>query len=301
MMILIISQNNEITTTEVIKELISMGKKFIRVHEDEIFEIKVRQKRILLQSSRSIFFLDEITSVWFRRGGLTFKRLKYTHTAINLNMNETQHWLEDYVRKTLESKRHINKESNAHINKLLVLDKAKELGFDVPEYYLAENTDDVNIGNTIIKTITGNVMLEEIRKNSGGFMYTSVVDEHEEGDFFITFFQKKIEKDFEIRTFYLNGQCWSMAIFSQKDEKTKIDFRKYNETNPNRNVPYILPSHVEEKIQQLMEYFDLNCGSLDFIKKGDHYYFLEINPIGQFLGMSHTCNYSLEQKIADYL
>ncbi|MGG5209948.1 grasp-with-spasm system ATP-grasp peptide maturase [Chryseobacterium sp. MIQD13] len=300
-MILIISQNNEITTTEVIKELIVMGKKFLRVHEDEIFEIKVQQKRILLQSSCNSFFLDDIKSVWFRRGGLVFKRLKYTNRSINLNMNETQHWLEDYVRKTLESKRHINKESNTHINKLLVLDKAKELGFDVPEYYLAENTHDTDLGNTIIKTINGNVMLDELRKNYSGFMYTSVVDEHEEGDFFITFFQEKIEKDFEIRTFYLNGKCWSMAIFSQNDEQTKVDFRKYNSAKPNRNVPYHLPPCLEEKIHTLMLYLDLNSGSLDFIKKGEKYYFLEINPIGQFTGMSNTCNYSLEQKIAEYL
>ncbi|MCT2407032.1 grasp-with-spasm system ATP-grasp peptide maturase [Chryseobacterium antibioticum] len=300
-MILIISQNNEITTTEVIKQLIAMDKKFIRVHEDEVFEIKTLNKRIVLESGRNRFFLDEIKSVWYRRGGLVFKRLKYANRSIHLNMNETQHWLEDYVRKTLESKKHINRESNSDVNKLIVLDKAKEIGLDVPEYYLAENTRDTKIGNTIIKTITGNAMLDEIRKNSGGFMYTSVVEEHEDGDFFITFFQEKIEKDFEIRTFYLNGKCWSMAIFSQNDEQTKVDFRKYNAVKPNRNIPYNLPTPVEEKVHQLMKSLDLNSGSIDFIKKGDQHYFLEINPIGQFTGMSNTCNYSLEQKIADYL
>ncbi|MDR2235437.1 MAG: grasp-with-spasm system ATP-grasp peptide maturase [Chryseobacterium sp.] len=300
-MILIISQNNEITTTEVIKHLIATDKKFIRVHEDEIFEIKTQSKRILLQSPRNSFFLDEIESVWYRRGGLVFKRLKYTNKSIHMNMNETQYWLEDYVIKTLESKRHINKDSNSNVNKLLVLDKAKEIGFDVPEYYLADNTHDTEIGHTIIKTINGNVILDDLRKNSAGFMFTSVVEENESEDFFITFFQEKIEKDFEIRTFYLNGKCWSMAIFSQNDEQTRIDFRKYNAVKPNRNVPFQLPVHIEEKIHHLMHSLDLNSGSIDFIKKGDTYYFLEINPIGQFSGMSNTCNYALEQKIAEYL
>lgn len=300
-MILIISQNNEITTTEVIKHLIATDKKFIRVHEDDVFEIKTRNKRILLQSPRNSFFLDEIESVWYRRGGLAFKRLKYTNKSIHLHMNETQYWLEDYVIKTLESKRHINKDSNSNVNKLLVLDKAKEIGFDVPEYFLADNTYDTEIGHTIIKTINGNVILDDLRKNSAGFMFTSVVGEHESEDFFITFFQEKIEKDFEIRTFYLNGKCWSMAIFSQNDEQTRIDFRKYNTAKPNRNVPFQLPLHIEEKIPHLMHSLDLNSGSIDFIKKGDTYYFLEINPIGQFSGMSNTCNYALEQKIAEYL
>ncbi|KMQ58480.1 alpha-L-glutamate ligase [Chryseobacterium angstadtii] len=300
-MILILSQNNEITTTEVIKYLIQMKKKFLRIHEDEVFEIKTQNKRILLESNRNIFFLDDIKSVWYRRGGLSFKRLKYDNRSIHLNMIETQYWLEDYVRKTLESKRNINKESNSDINKLIVLDKAKDIGFDVPEYFLAENTDDVEIEKTIIKTLNGNVMLNEIKKNFGGFMYTSVIKGHENGNFFITFFQEKIEKDFEVRTFYLNGHCWSMAIFSQNDTQTKVDFRKYNEIKPNRNVSYHLPLYLEQKINLLMQSFDLNSGSLDFIKKGDKFYFLEINPIGQFMGMSNTCNYFLEQKIAEYL
>lgn len=300
-MILIISQNNEITTTEVIRHLVIMKKKFIRINEDEIFEIRTQKKRIFLQSLNNHFFLDEINSVWYRRGRLNFKRLKYTNVSINLDMNETQHWLEDYVRMTLESKKHINKESTCHINKLIVLEKAKELGFEVPEYFLAENTDEVEINQMIVKTIGGNVILDEIKKDSGGFMYTSIVEKHEKNDFFITFFQEKIEKDFEIRTFYLDGKCWSMAIFSQNDKQTEIDFRKYNNKKPNRNVPYQLPKSIEEKIHLLMQFLDLNCGSIDFIKKENKFYFLEINPIGQFLGLSNTCNYQLERKIAEYL
>ncbi|SQB45601.1 ATP-GRASP peptide maturase, grasp-with-spasm system [Chryseobacterium jejuense] len=50
-----------------------------------------------------------------------------------------------------------------------------------------------------------------------------------------------------------------------------------------------------------MQSLDLNCGSLDLLKSGDKYYFLEVNPIGQFLGLSLICNYSLEKEIACYL
>lgn len=300
-MILIISQKNETATIDVIRHLMILKKKFIRVHEDEVFEIKTIKKRILIESSRNRFFIDEIESVWYRRGGLNFNRLKYSNHSILLHMNETQYWLEDYIQKTLESKRHINKESTSLINKLIVLDKARELGFDIPEYFLAENTDQVKLNKTILKTINGNVTLDEIKKDFSGFMYTTFVKERESQNFFITFFQEKIEKDFEIRTFYLNDHCWSMAIFSQNDEQTKTDFRKYNKKKPNRNVPYVLPKYIEEKINLLMKSLDINCGSLDFIKKGEKYYFLEINPIGQFSSLSHTCNYALEQKLAEYL
>ncbi|MDR6968206.1 ATP-GRASP peptide maturase of grasp-with-spasm system [Flavobacterium arsenatis] len=300
-MILIFSTNQEPTTTEVTRWLTFMKKSFIRVNENEVFEIKVNQKRIFLESQKNSFFLDEVSSVWYRRGGLIFKHCRYVNKAIDLHMDETQHWLQDYVSKTLESKRHLNKQTTNNVNKLIVLDKARESGLDVPKYFLAENTNDVILNETIIKSITQNVVLDDIEKDLDGIMYTNVVEEHENENFFISFFQEKIEKDFEIRSFYLDGKIWSFAIFSQNDEQTKIDFRRYNTKNPNRNVRYNLPIEIEERIHTLMKSLDLNCGSLDFLKNADTYYFLEVNPVGQFAGLSAICNYSLTREIANYL
>ncbi|MGK6343706.1 grasp-with-spasm system ATP-grasp peptide maturase [Chryseobacterium sp. DT-3] len=300
-MILIFSNNNDRTTIEVIRWLVSMNKDFILVNDDEIFDIKVNKKRFFLQSQKNSFFIDEIRSVWYRRGGLLFKRYQYSNNSINIYMNEAQHWLEDYILQTLESKKHINKQSNSHVNKLMVLEYARNIGLNVPEYFLAENTNEVLLNETITKSITGNVILDDISENEDGIMYTTIIEEIEKEEFFISFFQKKIEKDFEIRTFYLNGECYSMAIFSQNDDQTKTDFRKYNNEKPNRNIRYSLPKDIEGKIHKLMKMLDLNCGSLDFIKSGDFYYFLEVNPVGQFANVAYHCNYPLFRKIADYL
>ncbi|MCJ7934506.1 MAG: hypothetical protein MUW56_12925 [Chryseobacterium sp.] len=200
-MILIISKNKEATTDEVIKWLFILGKKFIRVNEDEVFEIKTKEKRVYIESTKNSFFIDDISSVWYRRGGLKFKRHYYENLSVDIHMSEHQHWLEDYVIKMLESKRHINKQSNCHVNKLLVLKKAEITGLDVPAYYLAENTDDVHLEKTIVKPIAGNPTLESIQENSYGVMYTSVIDKYTKDNFFISFFQEKIEKDFEIELF----------------------------------------------------------------------------------------------------
>ncbi|WHF51920.1 grasp-with-spasm system ATP-grasp peptide maturase [Chryseobacterium gotjawalense] len=216
-------------------------------------------------------------------------------------MMETQHWIVDYVIKTLETKKHVNKISSSAVNKLVVLETAKKVGLQVPNYYLSDNTDDVVLNKTIIKSIAGNAILQKFEKETDAAIYTSVVRIKEKEPFFITFFQEYIDKDFEIRTFYLNGKCWSTAIISQNDKKTRIDHRHYNHLKPNRNVPYNLPNEVEKKIKVLMEILDLNCGSIDFLKKGEDFYFLEINPIGQFTGHSAICNYNLENIIANYL
>ena len=278
-----------------------MDKKFIRVHEDEVFEIKTKEKRIYIKSQRNCFYIDEITSVWYRRGGLKFKNFQYDNASVDIHMQEHQHWLQDYVIKTLEAKKHINKQSNSAVNKLLVLAQAKKVGLDVPEYYLAENTDEAVLDKTIIKPLTGNITINTYKDYAESIMYTSVIDHKEEESFFITFFQEKIEKDFEIRSFYLNGKFFSTAIMSQNDEQTKTDFRKYNLEKPNRNVRYNLPVEIEEKTHQLMMLLDVNCGSIDFMKSGEKFYFLEVNTVGQFLGVTSICNYAAEQAIAEYL
>lgn len=302
-MILILSSNAEVTTDAVIMWLNDLKKAYIRVHEDEFFEIKIINKKFFLESYRNRFFIDDISSVWYRRGGgLKFKRGQYHHEAVNQNMNEAHYWLEDYVIKKLEAKKHINKQSNSRLNKLWVLEEAQKAGLKVPRYFLAENTDDVIPGKMITKSFTENVILKSAYEHQDGMLYTAVVTQQEQASFFPTFFQDKIEKEYEIRSFYLDGKIWSTAIMSQKDKQTETDHRKYNTAVPNRNVPYHLPLETGQKLNELFLALDINCGSADFIKgKDGQFYFLEINPLGQFLGLSAVCNYALDKEIALYL
>ena len=117
-----------------------------------------------------------------------------------------------------------------------------------------------------------------------------------------TFFQEQLIKSYEVRVFYFYGKCYSMAIFSQLDSQTSVDFRHYNNKNPNRNVPYELKKELQDKIKKLMETLGLDTGSLDFVKTIDgRLVFLEVNPVGQFGMVSFPCNYYIEQIIADHL
>jgi ATP-GRASP peptide maturase of grasp-with-spasm system len=111
--------------------------------------------------------------------------------------------------------------------------------------------------------------------------------------------QEEIRKRFDVRVFYLEGRMWAMAIFSQSDERTQVDFRKYNDLRPNRTVPYRLPQQVEARLDQLFRELDLNTGSADLVldECGEHV-FLEINPVGQFGMVSEPCNHYLEREVA---
>jgi len=156
----------------------------------------------------------------------------------------------------------------------------------------------------ITKSVSdGLYLFENTESNTGFFSYTEQLNldtvAQSPEQFSPSFFQECIDKKFEVRVFFLEDKCYAMAIFSQADEQTKIDFRKYNEQKPNRFVPFILPDEVDEKIKKLFRTLNLNTGSADLIiDKQDNYFFLEINPVGQFGMVSQPCNYFLEKKVA---
>ncbi len=118
----------------------------------------------------------------------------------------------------------------------------------------------------------------------------------------LTLFQEQIDKILELRVFYLKGKMWTSAILSQQQENTLVDCRNYDIEKMNRVIPYTLPKDIEAKINSFMKIISMDTGSIDIlVSNKNEYYFLEVNPGGQFTGYSEICNYNLEMKIAKHL
>jgi len=138
------------------------------------------------------------------------------------------------------------------------------------------------------------------------FMYTAALDaaavERLPERFAPSLFQERLDKACELRVFYLDGECHAMAIFSQRDPQTRVDFRNYNHERPNRNIPYRLRPATAAALARLMRELELATGSIDLIRTPDrHEVFLEVNPVGQFGMVSKPCNYHLERRMAEHL
>lgn len=137
-------------------------------------------------------------------------------------------------------------------------------------------------------------------------MFTTEITENDIGNlpeyFFPSMIQEEILKDFEIRVFYILGKVYSMAIMSQDNPQTMVDFRKYDIQKPNRFIPCDIDSDTKARISLFMDYMNLNVGSLDFIKgKDGRMYFLEVNYMGQFGMVDFPCNYGIHRYICDLL
>jgi ATP-GRASP peptide maturase of grasp-with-spasm system len=312
-MILIFSNEKDFTTDIVIDWLNFFKKKFVRVNfENEIeniyLDINDTGAKFYFYSKDKEINFDNIDSFWFRKSGLSFHK-QYFKCFGNKNIEKLKKFVLDeekivisFLEYLLSKKKSIGYIRNKQVNKLIVLAEAVRLEIKVPYSLITNSKNLISLNrNYIIKAISELIFFN--KRNKKHITYTKVINPIILDDFFnLSLFQKKIEKKFELRIFYLKGECYSMAIFSQNDIKTQVDFRRYNFKKPNRNVPFVIHDDLEVKIKKLMEKLELNTGSLDFIvdEKGD-YYFLEVNPSGQFGMVSYPCNYKLEKKIANDL
>ena len=217
--------------------------------------------------------------------------------------------LEQFIVFTLEQKRKLGSYYQGDANKLKSLAIAQDCMLTIPFSsvnshkktalsFIIEKSDVITKGIQGILSFgyddIGFSNMTEIVKNDD-------INEMSE-TFFPSFFQENILKIYELRIFYLVGEFYSMAIFSQKDEQTKVDFRNYNYEKPNRTVPYNLPKDIETKLDLFMKKMGLDTGSIDMIVTPElEYVFLEVNPVGQYGMTSIPCNYNLDKKIAKYL
>lgn len=267
--------------------------------------------------------LSQIHAYWYRRGELLYPSI-FVNRTVNPDLaksmqkyyaDEFEHSI-DMLHFMLKSSvaNHINAFEDIYTNKLINLECARQAGLKIPDSLVSNQPDVIKAflskhPKCIAKPIRypgGNV-----RSSNHYICYSQTthmitigeVDEflRTHDVFQPTHFQEYIDKEFEIRTFILNGRLFSMAIFSQQNEKTKIDFRNYDEESPNRNVPFQLPDYLEKQLIDFCQLIGINCGSMDILYQKGEYYFLEINPVGQLQWLSRSCNYAIEKHIAKTL
>ena len=265
---------------------------------------------ILPNSEYDISFLmdniQDISALWLRRGQLP--KIKIGHESLDKECDV----LHDYIHYLLENtENRIGSLQKAYNhNKLKDLQKAKAIGINTPESHIIFSKEqywniiDKSQKKWITKALKDIVHIEDAERISrAGFpseIHWKELDEFE--FYFPSFIQEKIEKEFEVRSFYIKGKFFSMAIFSQKNQRTELDYRNYDRQTPNRCIPFKLPEEIEFKLNLLMNKIEINTGSIDLIySKNGEYYFLEVNPSGQYGWLSVNCNFYIDREIARIL
>jgi ATP-GRASP peptide maturase of grasp-with-spasm system len=310
--ILICSDLSESSTDTVCSWLSYYNKNFLRISNENVITIK----EVIIKNNYLdiIFNIDEIEyklsnikSYWYRRSRLKFAKInqvKYQYEAIDLS-NEVNSFLQEEYNKVIEFFEYklnelsvLNKFNDNYINKLNVLALAQKLGIKTPETRVLNDFTKLKFDKN--KYITKAISDLTIKKNNRFFYcMTQRIDFRDGEDLFYSLVQKEVKKKFEIRSFFFNNKFFSSAIFSQENDKTSLDFRNYDDENPNRVVPFKLPQNIEDKLLKLCKTIDLKSGSFDLAYTNENDYILfEVNPVGQFEQVSFPCNYNIHKEIA---
>jgi ATP-GRASP peptide maturase of grasp-with-spasm system len=321
-MILILSEDGDNVTNLVIDWLQFKKIQFIRINEVEFDFLKLN-----LNNSKTNSFNIEINSINFNHiKSIWFRRTNYYSTIVLPN-NIKNSKLRNYIATHLISEKRILLEyifnsnfdkckklglnGDFQINKLITLKYASKLGLKIPDTIIANKSITIkefnkNYNSIITKSI--NDVFFHIDDKSIQYTETERIEFNDfdknnlKSNFFPSLFQNNIEKKIEIRSFFLEKKIYSMAIFTQENTDSKTDSRNYSLNNKNREVPFLLPINIEKKLIKLFLKLNLNIGVADLIySKDNKFYFLEINPNGQFEDISNIGNYYLEEKIANQL
>ncbi|WP_295232443.1 grasp-with-spasm system ATP-grasp peptide maturase [uncultured Chryseobacterium sp.] len=326
-MIVIFSIRFDHSTNAVVEILKNLGEKVVRINgDDDIYKFDSL-------NDKGIYFINTITqeivnlldakACWWRRTGLRYNNFISHPITGNSSKDEIDLFqftnqksqylkdeylaLKDYIFKKVYDNCEINLGTSTYnLNRLIVLDIATKYGLKTPNFEVITTEKQIqdsliSLGKVVTKAISNGIY--DYIENNRFYTYTELLEEefYTQSNYilFPSLISSLVNKSLEIRSFYIDGHFYSMAIFSQSNEKTRIDFRKYSN---NRNEPYKLPFNIEEKLKKIFIELNLNCGSADLIlDENGEYVFLEINPVGQYGMTSEPCNYGLDIIIANYL
>lgn len=182
-------------------------------------------------------------------------------------------------------------------NKLKTNEIAKKLGFKIPDSIISTNIN--NIESYFLEKSEKSFVAKRISEFLSGETLNGVYYQHESSimkianlkifqkSIFPSTSQKIINFDYEIRSLYVDGSISSVVRCSKSYE---ID------------MPFILNDSIEIKIKNLMQMLNLKFGSIDLlIDEFDNYYFLEVNPHGQYDLIDVLGDFDVYQQIFNFI
>lgn len=305
---ILVSSNEDGTAQEIYKWLLYFGHNPILINEKILVENKslfvhfnTKETMISIECiNGSIISFNEIDYFYQRKWTTQFLTKEFTKQEIyeKTELNTIKDFVLLYLKRKNKLLGFCHTWAN---NKLYQLQIASECGLIIPETW-ATNTNKhlVSENGIVAKSIQNPFMTEKEEEPYSN--YTTLINTNELEDNFTPYlFQKVIKKVAEYRVFYLLGDFYPMKVVSYEFDN-EIDTRLLMAERKVSYVPVQLNKILAEKLVDLMNKLELTMGSIDLLEdeKGD-FYFLEVNPFGQFGMTSKPCNYYLEKNVAEKL
>lgn len=189
-------------------------------------------------------------------------------------------------------------------NKLHQLKLAKKNNLTIPKTIFSNDSE--KITNFFHKNCNGKMVAKlhgVISKSMGGenFLSTNIIDENSlqniaDIEYCPMIFQPYIEKEYELRIVYMDGEFFTGKINNSENTDWRIAQGNYFWSI------YDLPENIKANLTSMMKDMGLYIGAIDMIKgKDGDYYFLEVNPQGEWGMLQKDLNFPIAERIADNL
>ncbi len=288
---LIISSTIDFSTDLVCYNFLETKEKFYRLNRDEFLKHKIFLD--LQKKTMNIWIDDEGYEVHFEKlKGIFFRAPVFlrTQTKDNLNVNEqlerTQ-W-SSFLRNLIifKNAKWINNPVNTYRaeNKIFQLSVAEECGLSIPLTYVS-NCVDIDLEKEkdyIVKSIDSALFYDSLNSKEM-FTYTNMVSGKDLIEYDLTlapvFIQEFLNPKIDCRVTYVCGELFPVKIL-HNGKGVYGDWRLRKEEL--EYVPFQLSEHIEEAILRLMKKLKLDFGGIDLAIVNDSYYFIEVNPTGEW-------------------
>lgn len=312
-MILLITNKRDLTTDYIVRELSARNIEFFRVNTEDLTTnsvfvgIQHRNDWFISVGERKVFG-NQVTSAYFRRPGSPSSNLGSSETGTNTYVNDEWNALLKTIYWRLGN-RWLNSPEKIFFaeDKPKQLLLAKEMGFRIPDSCV---TNDIN---TVIefqqnKELIAKPLKHALLVNSGkeSVIFTSRIPSLDPTvaaslKLAPVIFQSEIKKKSDIRVTVVGDSVFACSINSQLMDETSVDWRKGSRTDISHE-PIQLPIVVESMCIKLTKILDLNFSAIDLIcDKDDEYWFLEINPNGQWAWIENRTQQPISRAIVDLL
>lgn len=197
-------------------------------------------------------------------------------------------------------------------SKILQIKLANHFKLDVPKTYVGNNYEQLKKfirknkfrNQLIIKPLIGLGWYKKKKfyKINPQFFDLKKIKK-ENFKLFPVIIQEYVEKKFEYRITIVNKNFFICRIDNQKSNNSlhKLDFR-YADISQTPYEISDLPNKFKNKILKLMSYFKLNIAAIDVVLGTDNkLYFLEINPMFEWLWIEQLTGMKISKAIAETL
>ncbi len=304
--ILIVSNRYDFSTDFICIELNKQCISYWRMNRDELDEYTIDFDPInciLIATYKDIII--EITSstlktIYYRAP--TFLRDIYQDAISEEDQLKRTQWIA-FIRSLLvfEKVNWVNNPVNTYQAeiKALQLYKANQIGFKIPATKITNKMFVPPYAMVAVKSIDTAILNLE---DEEGFVYTEIYDKSEivENHFGSPFFvQEGLVPKVDIRVTVAGDQVIAAKIVSDQDCGVDMDWRRFKDK---LNYEIIsLPKDVEKKCLQLVRELNLSFGGIDLVLHKNAYYFIEINPTGEWSWLQQNTGFRYDRAIVEAL